>query len=138
MVDGIRTESLRQEQAKLQLEQRGDREIKDLKDKQRTELERLIEHHTFVKEDLEKAYNVELSAQKDEHERRLAETRTANQKQIDDEAARGEAEMDKVKTRYQEQITRYKVNAEKQLEDMRRHTDASEELIKRAQQKGKA
>jgi hypothetical protein len=137
-MDGIRTESLRQEQAKLQLEQRADREIKDVKEKQKAELERLIEHHEFVKQDLEKAYSIDISTTRDEQERKLGEVRNTNQKQLEEETVRGETELDKVRSRFQEQIARYKLNAEKHLEELRRNHDASEDLIKRAQKKEKA
>ncbi len=139
MADPIRTETLRQEQARLQLEHQFDRDAKELRGKNRNEIERQIANHAAQKADLAKGYEIALSTSKEEAMKRLAELRELNEKRIEEEKTNGEEEADKVRSRYQEQIARYRENSEKQLEDLKRKQDDSEHNIKvRAQMRGRA
>lgn len=138
MSDSIRTEQLRGDAAKLQLQQKHDRDVKEAREKNRIELERVIDHHATVKTDLEKAYEVSLSVKQDEHAQKLTHVRTNNIKMLEEEKLRGEEEVDRIKSRYAEQISRYRANAEKQLEEMRRQFDNSAENARRTAEKNKA
>lgn len=135
MVDSIRTENLRIEQAKLQLEHQQERDLKELREKHHNELERMIEGQKLVKDDLEKAYEVNISTTRDDHEKKLSEVRASNSKMIEDEKMKGDEEVEKTRSRYQEQIAHYRENSEKALEDLRRKHDSSAETIKRAHER---
>ena len=113
MADGIRTENLKYDQHKMQLEAQQERQLKDLREKQRVEIEKTMNHHGVVKRDLEKAYQLELSNTREEHAHRLDGIRKTNAKALAEENANGQAEVDKAQARYQEQIARYKQNSEK-------------------------
>lgn len=138
MADSIRTEQLRTEAAKLQLQQKHERDLREMRDKNRSELQRVIDHHANVKTDLERAYEVALSVNQDEHEKKLNQIRGNNEKMIEEEKMRGEEEVERIRGRYAEQISRYKENAEKQLADMRRETERSAETIKRTRERAAA
>ena len=137
MSDSFRTDQMRNDAMKLQLSQKHDRDVKEAREKSRIELERVIDHHTVVKSDLEKAYEVSLSVKQDEHAKRLAQVRTSNEKTIEEEKLRGEDEVSRIRSRYAEQISRYRANAEKQLEEMRRQFDNSAENARRTAEKSK-
>lgn len=130
MADSIRTENLKFDQYKMQLEAQQEKQLKDLRDKQRIELEKTMDHYTAVKQDIEKAYQIELSNTQDEHQQRLTDLRKANAKAQAEEKANGEAEVDKTRARYQEQIARYKENSEKMIEDVRKEADTSANNIR--------
>jgi hypothetical protein len=138
MADSIRTETLRTESAKRQLELQQDKEVRDLQEKHKNDLERVIGHHVQVKTDLEKAYEIELSTKKDEGDKKLEGQQISNAKRIQEEKMKGDEEVEKTRSRYQEQIARYRENSEKALEDIRRKTDETAGKMKRAQEKARA
>ena len=139
-IDSLQTQSLRNDQARMQLEHQNDKTLKELTEKNKLELERVVQHHEAVKADLEKAYDIDLSTSTDQHEKRLAEIHMSQAKQLEDEKARGEAEVDKARARYHEQIAKYRENSEKALSDMLKRNDESASNIKRVREreKGKA
>ena len=138
MVDSVKTESFRTEQLKNQLEARQDRELKEIKEKHKNELEKTIEGHNVAKRDLEGAYSVQLSNIKDEQEKKLGDIRSQNNKVLDSEKQNGDDEVEKTRNRYQEQIARYRENAEKQMEDIRSKNEANRQAMVRARERGKA
>ena len=128
----LRTETLRLEQAKIQLEQRKERELRELREKQKLEMGRVVDHQVSVKTDLEKAFEITISNSRDDHDRRLNELRSSQTKQMEDAKVQGEEEVEKVRSRYQEQIARYRQNSEKQLDEMRKQTQNTGNSIKRS------
>lgn len=135
MVDSLQTIQLRNEQAKMALEHQGDKEIRELREKQKNEVGKTVDHQVAVKGDLEKSFEVTLSTMADAHEKRLSEVRTSYEKIIEDEKMKGEAEVEKVRNRYQEQIARYRENSEKVLADLQKKTDDSSSNIKRIKER---
>ena len=138
MAESIRAEGIRSEHTKLALEAKNDREIKEVKEKGRTEIERLVAHNEAMKSELEKAYQLSIGTSKDEYEKKMTEVRTQNQKILEEEKAKGEEEVEKTRSRYQEQIARYKQNAEKQLEEMKRQVNNTESTIRRSAERNKS
>jgi hypothetical protein len=130
MGDSIRTETLRHEQAKLQLEHQKEKETRDLREKQRQDLDRLVQHHQAVKNDIEKAYEVDLSSMRDDYQKRLGEMRSTQDKSLEDEKIRGEEEIEKTRNRFQQQLARYRENSKKMLDDLRQETENAAVNIK--------
>lgn len=137
MMDSLQTLQLRNEQAKMTLEHQGDKAIRETKEKQKNEIEKVIEQQNATKTDLEKAFEVTLSTMADNHEKRLAEVRASYDKIIEDEKVKGETEAEKVKNRCQEQVARYRENSEKLLADLQKKTDDSAAHIKKMQERQK-
>ncbi len=135
MADSIKTEAIRNEQTKLVMNARQDREAKELAEKNRNEIDRLVSHHEVVKNDLNKAYELTISQTRDEHTKRLEQVRQSNMQQLNSEKLNGEEELEKVRSRFQEQIGRYRENSERYLDDLRRKTEASALQLKRSAEK---
>lgn len=136
-IDSIQTQTIRNEQAKASLEHAGEKNTRELKEKNRNELARLVEHHSTIKEDLEKAFELSLSTMADSHEKRLTEARQAHEKQLEDEKSKGEDALEKMRNRYSDMIARYRENSEKTLHEMHKQTEDSVANIKRARERGK-
>lgn len=125
MADGIRTETLRQEQLKFQIERQNELEMKKTRSKYKNDLERTVAQNVATKDDLEKAYEVALSQQKEEFAQRIEDVRNNNAKLLQEARSQGEEELGKTRTRYQEQIARYREQSEKTIDETRKQTEAA-------------
>jgi hypothetical protein len=139
-IDSLQTQALRNDQARLQLEHENDKSIRETREKAKIELERTVEHHSAVKQDLDKAFEITISNAQDSHDKRLAELHMQHEKQLEEEQEKGEAELEKMRSRYQEQIARYRENSEKAISDIQKQNDVATANMKRAREKerGKA
>ena len=57
-------------------------QLNDLREKQRAEIDSTMTHFIHTKEDLDLAYNVELSREKEGYEQKLSEIREHNAKRL--------------------------------------------------------
>src|SRR5579871_34123 len=114
-IDSIQTMQLRNDQTRMQVEHENDKTLSEIREKNKIELDKLIEHHQALKEDLDKAFEITISNMRDAHDKRLAEIHQSQDHQVEDEKGKGEGELEKIRSRYSEQIARYRENAEKSL-----------------------
>lgn len=136
-IDSLQTQSLRNDQARMQLEHESDKTLREVKEKAKLELEKLVDHQMSVKEDLDKAFEITISNTQDAQEKRLSEMHQSQEKQAEEEKMKGEAELEKIRSRYQEQIARYRENSEKSLSDLQRKNDESVANMKRVKERDK-
>ncbi len=130
MSDSIRTDNLKYEQARVQQQQEQERKMKGMKEQFHAEINRLVDNHNAIKEQLERAYMVDLSKHEDDYAEKITNTRISNAKRVEEENLKGEQEVEHVRNRYAEQIARYRENSEKQLEDLKKQTENSADNIR--------
>ncbi len=125
MSDDIRTESSKFESTRTLMETQHQETLRALKDKLHREVQNTIERNQQMKDNLEQAYNVELSKKKEDYDEKLAELRNSMTKQIEGEKLIGETEVEKTRARYHEQVSRYREVGEKQIADLHRQYQRS-------------
>lgn len=140
MADPIRSQNLAYENAKNLSALKNERDMKELREKQKLDVERLQSHGEDTRAHVSRDYEVQLSTQKDAYEEKLAAVRAQNEKALAEARAQGEEEATRTKNRYAEQVNKYRETSEKQIEEMRMKTEATinamERKIEKAAKKG--
>lgn len=137
MADPIRTQTLAYENAKNLSQTKNDRDMKELREKHKLDVERLQSHGDDVKTNLSKDYEVQLSLQKEAYEEKLNEVRSQNEKALNEARTSGESEVTKTKAHYAEILNKYKDANDKQVEETRRRTEATINAMERKVEKAK-
>lgn len=113
------------------LERQQKERVTEIKEKHREEIEALQAFLTKQKDDLENAYKLDLSRDRDNFETSFAEVRDSNKKRLENEKIGGEIELEKVRKSYQDKIAKYRESQEKILTDMKRNYDNSSKDMQR-------
>ena len=140
MVEDIQSENIAYESARTALYMQHQDKLRALKAKLEQEINGVNDKNQKTKEDLERAYNVELSRKRDDYAEKLAELRATMSKQIETEKLQGESEVEKTRARYREQLARYREIGEKTLSELQRKYESAAEKTKAkiAKEKGRA
>ena len=129
MADDLRAETSRYEAAKEVMVAQHQETLRSLKEKLQREVDATIERNAEMKTSFEQAFTVEFSRKKVEYDEKLAELRDSMTKQIESQKLNGEAEVEKTKGRYREQINRYREIGDKQIADIhRQYQKAADDL----------
>jgi hypothetical protein len=123
-------------QAKLEMQQRE--QLQQLKDKMRREIEGIVQHHERIKQDLETAYTVELSKEREMLDDKLADVRASNTERLANEKMAGEMAIEKAKTANQQHLAQVREDYEKAVNSLRKKYDMALQDMRRRYEKGTA
>ncbi len=121
---------------KTRLEMQQREQLQQLKEKMRGEIEGVVNHHERIKEDLNTAYNVEISKERELFDAKLTDTRESNARRLEEEKMGGDLAVEKVKRANQEQVTQLREDSEKSIAAMRRKYEMALQDMKRRTEKG--
>ncbi len=137
-IKGASAEELRLKNYRLQLQNRHELELRDIRDRQEDEVLRLHDNFNHQTETLRGAYDVQISAEAEQLEDRLQQLRISQAERVSTEKKVGDEEVAKLKAASSQQIHELRKNGEAQLTALRKqYQDAADALHKKVRKSAK-
>ncbi len=115
-----------------QMERQFETDVRDKEETHRDKVTRLINHQTGQQEQMRKDYDVRISDEAENLEKKLGLIRERNQILVNEERERGEREADKIRAQYQQKIDAEKVKGDEQLSRLQSYYKKASDDLNRA------
>ena len=135
-VSSLNMDEMRLRNAKTQMQNRHDLEMREIEEKNASETNRLIENHAGQLETLRSAYDVQISEEAEGLAQRLHDVRLIAENKLSSEKKMADEEVTKIKTANQKKIEDYKRTGESKLETLRKELQANAEAVHDMARKG--
>jgi hypothetical protein len=128
-IGSLQVEDLKLKNLRSQTQTRHRSELREIEERNQSELARTMESFEEANSKLKEAYEVQISQEGAQLEERLANVRERNEARINSEKNQGDQEVAKIKTANQERISEYQKAGDAQIEKLKQRLQAQTEAL---------